>query len=87
MSEQKVQKKILEWLNANNYLAYKIVTANRAGVPDIIACSPIGQYVAIEVKYGSNTVSKLQDYVLREIKKRNGIAIVAYSLEDVIEAL
>lgn len=87
MSEQKLQKKILDWLTANGYWVVKVSVANKNGVPDILACSPLGVFVAIEVKFGSNKPSPLQVYNIDEIKKRNGIALVAWSLEQVTEAL
>ncbi len=87
MSEAKLQAKILKWLELNNYLAYKVVTANRSGFPDIVACGPDGKFVVIEVKWGTNTASALQQYVLDEVRKRKGVAILAYSLQDVTDVL
>ena len=77
----------MKWLKANNYWAMKVVVANRAGIPDVIACSPGGYFVAIELKYGSGKPSKLQEYNINEIKKNGGIAFVAWSLEEVENAL
>jgi len=87
MSEQKTQKKILDWLNSVGFYTVKTITCNRKGVPDILACAPDGKFIAIEVKYGSNTTSKLQDYNIDLINKNNGIAIVAYDLATVQYAL
>ena len=83
MSEQKIQKKILDYLKAEGYYSVKTVVSNRKGVPDILACSPCGRFIAIEVKFGSNKASKLQEWNISEINKRNGIAIVAYTLDEV----
>lgn len=87
MSEQKLQAKILKWLEAHGYYVVKTIVSNKKGVPDILACAPDGRFVAIEVKYGANKASKLQEYNLAQIKKRNGIAILAWNLETVIERL
>lgn len=87
MSESKVQSKILVWLKANNYYAFKTVVCNRSGIPDIIGCTPAGRFFAIEVKYGRNKASKLQEWNVKEINKRGGLAIVAYSLDEVKLAL
>ena len=81
--EQRLQTKIMTWLKTNGYYAVKVVVAGKKGVPDIIGCSPTGQFYAIEVKFGSNKTSKLQDWNIAEISKRKGVAIVAYSLDDV----
>ncbi len=83
MTEQKLQTKILNWLKAHGYYCFKVVVGNRAGILDINGCTPEGMFFAIEVKWGKNKTSKLQDYNISEITKRHGIAIVAYSLEDV----
>lgn len=87
MSEQKLQAKIIKWLEANGYYVVKTIVSNKKGVPDILACAPGGRFVGIEVKYGSNKASKLQEYNLKRIKQNGGIAILAYHLETVIEAL
>jgi len=87
MSEQKLQKKIIDWLTANGYWVVKVSVANKNGVPDILACSPLGVFVAIEVKHGTNKASPLQLYNIDLIKKNNGIAMVVWSLEEVIANL
>ena len=83
MSEAKVQTKILRYLEANDYWVIKVIVGNKKGIMDIIACSPTGRFVGIEVKFGSNKPSALQSYHIKEVVKRKGIAFVAYSLEDV----
>jgi len=87
MSEQKLQAKILEWLKNNGFYAIKTIVTNKKGTPDIIACSPKGRFVAIEVKYGKNTLTKLQKYTLSLVKENKGIAVAAWDLETVISAL
>jgi Holliday junction resolvase-like predicted endonuclease len=87
MSEQKTQAKILDWLEANGFYAVKTIVSNKKGTLDIIACSPKGRYVAIEVKFGANTLSKLQAYNIKRVRERNGIAFVTWDLETVINEL
>lgn len=87
MSEQKVQKKILDWLTKQGYYTVKTIVSNKKGVPDILACSPNGRFVAIEAKFGKNKASKLQEYNIQLINERKGVAIVAWSLEEVQQAL
>lgn len=87
MSEQKLQAKILKWLDANGYYTVKTIVSNKIGVPDILACSPEGLFVAIEVKFGNNKASQLQEYNLRRVTKNKGIAILTWDLETVIERL
>lgn len=84
MSESKTQKKILDWLTAQGFYTVKTIVSNKKGVPDILACSPGGRFVAIEVKYGANKASKLQEYNIQQIKDRNGFAIVCWNLENLV---
>ena len=65
----------------------KTIVSNKKGVPDILACAPGGRFVAIEVKYGANKASKLQEYNLARIKKNGGVSILAWDLETVKRAL
>jgi len=87
MSEQKEQAKVLKWLKNNGYWVFKTIECNRAGIMDIIACSPTGKFVGIEMKYGSGKASKLQSWNILEVAKRGGTAFVAWSLEEVKEKL
>lgn len=83
MSETKVQKKILDWLKANGYWVFKTITCNRSGIMDIIGCTPTGKFLGIEVKFGDNKASKLQSWNILEVVRRDGIAFIAWSLDDV----
>lgn len=84
MSEQKLQTKILAWLKDHDFWAVKIIVSSRAGTMDIIACSPKGRFVGIEVKWGANKPSELQSYHIAQVAKRGGIAFVAWDLETVV---
>ena len=81
--ESKIQRNILAWLHDNGFWAFKVVTANVRGIPDIVGCTPQGLFFAIEVKAGNNVLSVLQAYKLKEIQGKNGIAFSAYSVEEV----
>lgn len=83
MLEQKLQSQIIKYITARGGYAVKVITATKAGVPDIIACLD-GKFYGIEVKVGDNKPSPLQLANLRQIAKAGGIDILAYSLDDVI---
>jgi Holliday junction resolvase len=87
MSEQKTQAKMLKWLNDHGFYTVKTIVSNKKGVPDIIACSPNGVFVAIEVKYGKNKATKLQEYNIKLIRDRKGFGIVCYDLDTLITKL
>jgi Holliday junction resolvase len=85
MTEQQVQRKIIKWLESENYYVVKVMAASKSGVPDILACCPDGKFLAIEVKTPQkrNNTSKLQEYNLDKIRQCNGLAFVACSVEEV----
>jgi hypothetical protein len=56
-----------------------------AGTADITGCSKDGRFIAIECKIKPNKTTPLQEAYLEEIKKRGGIAVVAYTLDDVAD--
>ncbi len=57
------------------------------GISDILACSPIGQFWAIEVKKPGGKPSSDQIAFLSRVRANKGIAILAYSIDDVIDKL
>lgn len=82
-SEQQIQKRIQDKLKARGAWVIKVISANRNGCPDILACLD-GQFIAIEVKRpGSGRVSVLQRIQIDRINAAGGIAMVATSWEDV----
>lgn len=89
MSEQYVQKKIIQALEQRNFWTCKTITCNKRGVSDILACAPTGKFVAIEVKAEGklHTVSALQQYQMDAINKIGGVAFAADSVQMVEEKL
>jgi Holliday junction resolvase len=86
LTEQQIQKKILDYLDSIDCYTVKVVSASRAGVPDILACYG-GRFLAIEVKKPEtiNSVTKLQEHNLGMITTRGGYSTVATSVADVKE--
>jgi len=82
MTEKSIQKKILKYLEAQNAFCFKVVAANRNGIPDIIACVG-GTFYGIEVKKPGGKVSKIQEVQLSRINAAGGVSLVAYSVDDV----
>jgi len=83
MKEADIQAKILKYINSlDEGWATKVIKANTAGVPDILACIK-GHFVAIEVKTKYGRVSELQKIKLNQIRDAKGSAIVARDIKDV----
>ena len=57
------------------------------GVSDIIGIVPGGTMLAVECKVRPNKPSPAQEAFLETVREMGGKAIVAYTVEDVIEGL
>ncbi len=57
------------------------------GMSDVLGILPGGKFLAIECKVGKNKPTKAQQAFLELVKGYGGVAFVAYSLDDVIEAI
>jgi len=86
MSEQAIQKRVIKYLESIGAYVFKIISANRAGIPDIVGCYK-GLYFTIEMKTKKGVVSKLQLYNIEKVKQAGGIAFVARSLKEVLDML
>ena len=104
MSEQSLQKAILDYLHLRGCIAFKVPSAgiyradtkqyipmSRKGVSDIIGIIPprkegeFGVPLAVEVKSRGGKLSAEQERFLKEWQCKGGMAIVAYSLDDILE--
>lgn len=88
MKEQNIQAKIKKYLESKGAYVVKVVQANKAGVPDLLACYK-GKFVGLEVKTPKtlNNVSPLQAFNLSKISEAGGISYVVTSIEDVEKIL
>lgn len=85
VSEQVIQKQILDYLAQVGAFCFKTITCNKRGIPDICAVYK-GVPLFIEVKKHKNCkVAPLQLYQIRKIKEAGGIAKIAYSIDDAKE--
>lgn len=84
MSEQKIQSDIIKFLERQNSYVVKVIRANRAGVPDILACYK-GRFYAFEVKTSATLkrVTPLQSYNIEKINLVGGCAFVVSSVAEV----
>ena len=87
MKESKIQAEIIQLLKNKGYLPIKVQVANFNGVADIIACSPKGHFIALEVKTQTGRASKLQEVFIQKVQSRGGIAAIVRSVDDVRKLL
>jgi Holliday junction resolvase-like predicted endonuclease len=82
MKESKIEREIRDYLLSLNAYILKGNANKTIGVPDIIA-SINGYFVAIEVKKPTEKPRLNQLKQINKIKKSNGIAFYATSVQDV----
>ena len=93
--ERAVQKAVLLWLRAQGALvavtdagaAYRAGAffgdAIPTGWPDITGLLPNGRFIGVECKAKQGRQSDSQKYIEQEIRSRNGIYVLARSVEDI----
>lgn len=69
MTEQQIQKKRIDQLEAQGYYVIKLIKTNKNGIPDIIAIPPDAPVIFSEVKTPKGKTSAIQEYRLKELNK------------------
>tara|TARA_R110000751_G_scaffold27669_6_gene72980 strand:+ start:2273 stop:2518 length:246 start_codon:yes stop_codon:yes gene_type:complete len=69
MTEQQIQKKRINELEAEGYYVIKLVKTNKNGIPDIIALPPGSEVLFSEIKKPEGRLSILQEYRLKELNE------------------
>ncbi len=70
MTEQRIQKKRIDQLEAEGYYVIKLIKTNKNGIPDLIAVHPDGKILFSEIKKEDGKLSELQKYRLKELEKK-----------------
>lgn len=63
------------------------VKYGRKGMADILGILPGGRFLAIESKIGKAKLTKEQHHFLGEVRRSGGVAILAHTLDDVIDGI
>lgn len=74
MTEQQIQKKRIEQLEAQGYYVIKLIKTNKNGIPDLVAIPPGADVLFSEIKKQKGKVSSLQEYRIKELKK-HGVTV------------
>ena len=67
MTEQQIQKKRINQLEAEGYYVLKLIKTNKNGIPDVVAMHPEKGVLFSEIKTATGKLSKIQEYRLKEI--------------------
>ena len=99
ISETTLVSQIIQYLNYSGHYVWRCNTGilksgnryvhfGKKGMADILGIhKDTGQLIAIEAKVGKNKPSQFQIDFLEDIKSRGGIAILAYTLDDVSDII
>lgn len=82
MNGSKLQKLIVDYINACGWYAVNVTGASSAGTHDVLACVD-GVFHSIEVKGEGDTVKVLQTKKQERVIAAGGMSYIAYSLDDV----
>ena len=74
MTEQQIQKKRIEQLEAQGYYVIKLIKTNKNGIPDLVAIPPGANVLFSEIKKQKGKVSSLQEYRIKELKE-HGVTV------------
>jgi len=66
--ESAIQAQRIKELEAEGYYVIKMKLTNKNGIPDLIAIAPNSNVIFSEVKTTTGTVSKLQEFRIKELE-------------------
>lgn len=77
MTEQQIQKKRIDQLEAEGYYVIKLISTNKNGIPDLVAIPPGAGVLFSEIKRPGQKPSELQKFRIKELLKK-GIDVELY---------
>jgi Holliday junction resolvase len=76
MTEQQIQKKIIDKYTIDGWYVIKLIKTNKNGIPDLLCLKKDEIPLFIEVKTSIGVVSKLQEYRINELNEAGFKAII-----------
>lgn len=71
MTEQQIQKKIIDRYESLGWYVIKLIKTNKNGIPDLICLKENEKPLFIEVKTEKGVLSKLQEYRIKELTEKS----------------
>lgn len=78
----KIQSEISAWSASKGYVYNKIMVASKNGIPDVVIVAE-SMALFFEVKTKTDALSALQIYTINRMNKKEEIAFVVESLDEV----
>lgn len=82
--EALLQKKILQFLNEQDIFNFKIISANKNGIPDIFFIYK-GQSIFLEIKSPNGKASEIQKYQMQKIKENGAFALFIKNYSEFLQ--
>lgn len=83
MLEKNIERRLVNGVKDLGGLCLKFTSPSSAGVPDRLIILPKGRVVFAEVKAEGGKLSKMQAYMIEELRRRGADVRVMYGLSDV----
>lgn len=83
MNERAIVDKIQKYLKAQKCFVMKIADKFTSGIPDLIVVTQTGRVIFLEVKTPVGKLSRIQEYVIEQLKLHNAEAYVVISVDEV----
>jgi len=87
LTETRIEKHLVDGVKKLGGLCLKFVSPSSVGVPDRLIITAAGQVIFVELKTESGRLSKMQKYMIGEMRKRGADVRVVKGLAAVQELL
>ena len=87
MREKQIERHLVEGVKKLGGMCFKFVSPGTQGVPDRIIVTAHGRIIFVELKTDKVVLSKIQQYIIGQMLRRNADVRVLYGLEQVRELL
>lgn len=87
MSEHEIEKRLVDGVKNLGGMCLKFVSPSMAGVPDRLIITATGEVIFVELKTEVGRLSKIQKFVIGEMRKRGADVRVVKGLAEVKELL
>jgi len=83
MTEKQIEARMVKSIKERGGLCYKFTSPGNSGVPDRIIITTEGRTIFVELKTERGVLSKLQQYQITRMQKRNADVRVLYGWPQV----
>ena len=87
MREKQIERYLVEGVKKLGGLCYKFVSPGTQGVPDRLIITAQGRIIFAELKTEKGMLSKIQEYVIGQMRLRHADVRVLYGQEQVEKLL